>query len=143
MLFGGALKAVGTAVKGEGDRLLSVDGWMKFKVKPAEVSLMIKVREELDALLPPRSLGEMAGDRGAAAHLQHGAFGSSADCGPPSHPSAVYPPFEPLWRQSTPPHSPGNTSLLGRRRLTLTLALALALALALTPIPNPSPNPDP
>ena len=51
MLFGGALKAVGTAVKGEGDRLLSVDGWMKFKVKPAEVSLMIKVREELDALL--------------------------------------------------------------------------------------------
>ena len=51
MLFGGALKAVGTAVKGEGDRLLSVDGWMKFKVKAAEVSLMIKVREELDALL--------------------------------------------------------------------------------------------
>lgn len=51
MLFGGALKAVGTAVKGDGDRLLSVDGWMKFKVKPAEVSLMIKVREELDALL--------------------------------------------------------------------------------------------
>ena len=51
MLFGGALKAAGTALRGEGDRLLSVDGWMKFKVKPAEVSLMIQVREELDALL--------------------------------------------------------------------------------------------
>ena len=57
--------------------------------------------------------GEMTGDRGAAAHLHRGDCGSRGECGPPAHPSAVYPPFESLWRQSTPPQSPGNTSMLG------------------------------
>ena len=61
------------------------------------------------------------GDRQShASHLQRATIssaGSSAEfgggAGQPVHPSAVYPPFESLWRQSTPPQSPGNTSLLG------------------------------
>ena len=61
------------------------------------------------------------GDRQShASHLQRATIssaGSSAEfgggAGQPAHPSAVYPPFESLWHQSTPPQSPGNTSLLG------------------------------
>ena len=70
MLFGGALKAAGNAARaaaasrGGGRRgggasaaaadeecRLTVDGWIKFKVTPGEQSLMLAVREQLDALL--------------------------------------------------------------------------------------------